>query len=546
MMRLRSILTAVLALSAFTSAAQSRHPSPDSGPATFGGGTYSYDAAGNIIAIDAQTFLYNPEGSLKQATVMAPDLSLVTQTYTYDVYGNLQSMVRPNVSQTFSVDTSSNHLTNTGAVYEGGNLKEWMPPGTSTTYQYGWDALGNLQTLRLASQPASAPPAVAYLYTASDERISTFDVPNAASHWSIRDLGGQVLSDFVDSGSSSWSWTRDYFYRDGAMLASALPNILQHYTLDHLGTPRLITDDQTRQIAAQTFLPFGEELQATFADGASIKKFTGHERDSDIGLTGTTLDYMHARYYGGMVGHFLSVDPVLHADRALLAPQMWNRYAYALNNPLVYTDPTGATIYIVTYTVGNDSGDDEFRRAAMTRAAQIRGMKSFDSKKDKVLLSGVRNKADFDKTLSSAKSLGSTYGKVGELSMFSHAGPTDGPTFHHGVAPLEQFSTSDLKSMSVDWEWWGNAKFFGCNSGLNFTQRFANAQGVGAYGFTSFAGFSGSLYGWTPWSPWGSGPLYMVQTNSNYTTGGFAGAIKRYLGINTGITGMERTDPGGQ
>jgi len=341
MMRLRSILTAVLALSAFTSAAQSRHPSPDSGPATFGGGTYSYDAAGNIIAIDAQTFLYNPEGSLKQATVMAPDVSLVTQTYTYDVYGNLLSMVRPNVSQTFSVDTSNNHLTNTGAVYEDGNLKEWMPSGTSTTYQYGWDALGNLQTLRLASQPASAPPAVAYLYTASDERVSTFDVPNATSHWAIRDLGGQVLSDFVDSGSSSWSWTRDYFYRDGAMLASALPNILQHFTLDHLGTPRLITDDQTRQIAAQTFLPFGEELQATFADGASIKKFTAHERDSDPGLTGTPLDYMHARYYGGTVGRFLSVDPARDIKRTMVQPQLWNRYAYALNNPMVRIDPDG-------------------------------------------------------------------------------------------------------------------------------------------------------------------------------------------------------------
>jgi hypothetical protein len=177
----------------------------------------------------------------------------------------------------------------------------------------------------------------------------------------------------------------------------------------------------------------------------------------------------------------------------------------------------------------------------MTRAAQIRGRKSFDPKTDTVILSGVRNKADFNRTLATAKSLGTTYGKVGELSMFSHAGPTDGPTFHHGVAPLEQFSGGDLKALSIDWEWWGNAKFFGCNTGLGFNQRFADAQGVTAYGFTSFASFSGSSFRWS--IPWGSGPLYMVQSRSSLTTGGYAGAAAKWLGLDREVDPMEPADP---
>lgn len=37
-------------------------------------------------------------------------------------------------------------------------------------------------------------------------------------------------------------------------------------------------------------------------------------------------------------GRFLSVDPVLGEPSR---PQSWNRYAYALNNPLVFVDPSG-------------------------------------------------------------------------------------------------------------------------------------------------------------------------------------------------------------
>lgn len=40
-------------------------------------------------------------------------------------------------------------------------------------------------------------------------------------------------------------------------------------------------------------------------------------------------------------GRFLSVDPVLDLKQAMKNPQGWNRYAYVLNNPLRFTDPTG-------------------------------------------------------------------------------------------------------------------------------------------------------------------------------------------------------------
>ena len=51
-----------------------------------------------------------------------------------------------------------------------------------------------------------------------------------------------------------------------------------------------------------------------------------------------STDFMHARYFSSNLGRFLSVDPV---GGEVGSSQSWNRYSYALNNPLVLVDPTG-------------------------------------------------------------------------------------------------------------------------------------------------------------------------------------------------------------
>ncbi|MDQ1639482.1 MAG: hypothetical protein QOF62_2821 [Pyrinomonadaceae bacterium] len=65
------------------------------------------------------------------------------------------------------------------------------------------------------------------------------------------------------------------------------------------------------------------------------QQFTSKERDNETGL-----DYFGARYYSSTQGRFTSVDPE-NAGANPSDPQSWNGYAYARNNPLVYTDPEG-------------------------------------------------------------------------------------------------------------------------------------------------------------------------------------------------------------
>lgn len=83
-------------------------------------------------------------------------------------------------------------------------------------------------------------------------------------------------------------------------------------------------------------------------------RFTGHERDFDKEAprnTSSYIDHMHARAYVPEALRFLSPDPLLGN---LLQPQSLNRYAYVLNNPTNYIDPTGmqsAGSYSAGFTV---------------------------------------------------------------------------------------------------------------------------------------------------------------------------------------------------
>ena len=86
------------------------------------------------------------------------------------------------------------------------------------------------------------------------------------------------------------------------------------------------------------------EVKSNIASGMPLclrqngigSRSSGKERDQETGL-----DYFGARYYSGAQGRFTSVDPIAGL---ILNPQSFNRYAYALNNPLKFIDPTGMVV----------------------------------------------------------------------------------------------------------------------------------------------------------------------------------------------------------
>ncbi|MBV8545358.1 MAG: hypothetical protein JO088_11500, partial [Acidobacteria bacterium] len=312
-------------------------------------GTYTYDGAGNITAIGADTFVYDSSQRLVSSVIRG-----VQEDYTYDAYGNRTSATgainclgQTNCAQTVTVDSNTNHLAtiNGAAVtYDvAGNINTISATSTTPGAVYSYDATGMMTRATVGTDDRQ------FLYTADDERIAVKQ--GASWTWTIRDQSGKVLREFTslesESGPTlamtSWQWAKDYVWRDGFLLATVSPSGTLHYHLDHLGTPRLVTDANGVKVAEHAYYPFGAEINlASHENPEEAMKFTGHERDLVAG-DGHSLDYMHARYYSPVVGRFLSPDPL---GGHMEEPQTLNRYAYAGNNPITLTDPTGLDFYL--------------------------------------------------------------------------------------------------------------------------------------------------------------------------------------------------------
>jgi len=90
---------------------------------------------------------------------------------------------------------------------------------------------------------------------------------------------------------------------------------------------------------ARSYEPFGKLLSIA---GNPLTKYgyTGEWTDP------TNLIYLRVRYYDPATGRFISKDPV----RGIATiPQTLNPYTYALNNPILYSDPSGEIIPLLLF-----------------------------------------------------------------------------------------------------------------------------------------------------------------------------------------------------
>jgi RHS repeat-associated protein len=112
---------------------------------------------------------------------------------------------------------------------------------------------------------------------------------------------------------------------------------VEFYHLDGQGSVLALTDWNASVVESHDYDVFGQEVSPQ--PGTQTRRFTGKERDTETGW-----DYFGARYYASRVGRFTTTDPAYVLQENLLDPQRWNKYAYARNNPLKYTDPDGRLI----------------------------------------------------------------------------------------------------------------------------------------------------------------------------------------------------------
>jgi RHS repeat-associated protein len=159
---------------------------------------------------------------------------------------------------------------------------------------------------------------------------------------------GEQMTELDGQGN----WIHTNAYAAGQLVATyANDGKGVHFNIpDWLGTRRVQTDYAGNTELTCTSNPFGDS-GANCSLAVTEQFFTGKERDSESGL-----DYFGARYYSSSMGRFSSPDPSGLAYSDQTNPQSLNLYAYALNNPLKNTDPTG--MYCYYGSTNADVGDD--------------------------------------------------------------------------------------------------------------------------------------------------------------------------------------------
>ncbi|HEY3357011.1 MAG TPA: FG-GAP-like repeat-containing protein, partial [Polyangia bacterium] len=123
-----------------------------------------------------------------------------------------------------------------------------------------------------------------------------------------------------------------YIHLAGALVAKRVGSNQTTFWLhtDHLGSIQAVTDSTGAEVQRQKYRPFGDRLQTTTSHVES-RGFTGQRQDE------SGLFYLHARYFDPALGRFISPDPTVPTG----ATVGLNRYAYAANDPINYSDIDG-------------------------------------------------------------------------------------------------------------------------------------------------------------------------------------------------------------
>lgn len=253
--------------------------------------TYSYSAIGNIInKSDQDDYDYNGNIGTSYANPHAVT-SIDTIDFTYDNNGN--------------VLTITNGPTNT------------------------WDYNNRL------SQSVVGSNTITYEYDHTGQRVNYND--------GVKDLHSP--SRYYNTDGTD---TTKHIFAGNVLVATiegsgASVDVYTQHT-DHLTGSNGITDENGDKEQVLDYHPFGDirvNEQASSFD--EQRKFTGHEFDTDTGLT-----YMNARYYHSGIGRFMSQDPVSRdlPSELLNEPQELNTYSYTANNPIKYVDPDGKRLVI--------------------------------------------------------------------------------------------------------------------------------------------------------------------------------------------------------
>ncbi|HEY0140930.1 MAG TPA: RHS repeat-associated core domain-containing protein [Thermoanaerobaculia bacterium] len=337
--------------------------------------TYAYDAAGRLITVT-------------QALSTAPNGKAITR-YSYDLHGNLTSVIDPNGNGTSYVYDDFGQMFRQTSPVTGVTTYEYDAAGqlVTTTDANGattsrtYDLLGRVLTVT-SQRTGTTTETVTWTYDATTAgafaigRPSTMTDPAGSTSYSY-ERRGLLRAETRSFPETSSTYTTTYRYdSDGNRSAVSYPSGLRTitYTHDYAGRPLTASGI----ITAAEYKPFGPLTRLSFANGTTqtMTYDTRYRIESNALVIDSTNAAIASYLYGhDPAGNITSIDDVL-------TPTYNRAFTYDDLNRLVTAD-TGAALWKKGLFSWDPMGNIQTMKLDEVDPGEGDGLSSADPKKNR-------------------------------------------------------------------------------------------------------------------------------------------------------------------
>ena len=270
--------------------------------------SFTYDGLYRLKTYGSKTMDYNPNGNILDKSDVGgytyPDTS---KPYTLSTVTNATADLTGQLNINYTVMSRPVSIS--------------KPSGPSTlvlSYQYNDDYDRSIMNLSYFSTVVLSK----YYFGGGK-----YEIDNSGSMQRLYLDGSPYTASIVLEKDGDAAPTLHYLHRDylGSVtqISDNNGNLAAEYSYDAWGRMRDVN----------TWQPYAQGSQPTLMFG---RGYTGHEHLNDFGLIN-----MNARLYDPLLARFLAPDPYVGSGMT----NDFNRYIYCLNNPLMYTDPSGKSLW---------------------------------------------------------------------------------------------------------------------------------------------------------------------------------------------------------
>ncbi|MBK9107589.1 MAG: VCBS repeat-containing protein [Saprospiraceae bacterium] len=340
---------------------------------------YIWNDANQLVSIQdsinsdfSQHFSYQPTGRLDTAVG-----KYGKNIFTYDLSGNL--LGKDSIQFAYKNYQVTNGIKNGKQVFTAkydvkGNLQQRsrILKGDSSALSYDYDVFNRLIRIRQKKDTLFI-----FLYNYNGQRIGKVDVQNKETTL--------YISPYYEISMTPDSTYYTKYVVSPTNIVAAVTQVKSkksnfkntrttYYHQNFVNTTSLTTNEQGSLSTQIHYTPFGEQYAIT---GTGKVRYTFGSKELDK----TGLYYFNARYYDPVTTRFISADD--RPGGGMTQTDAYNYYAYTLNNPIKYYDPSGHDVlsdFAILMVIGVEVGADILTDGALTPEEAVLDEAALDAK----------------------------------------------------------------------------------------------------------------------------------------------------------------------